>query len=734
MGFYIRAAVIPALLLLLFSAANPLQARQPRTRNADLVSSSGLYHTLVPPQADKRVLVPRDSVDVNWLSDPAYPDSGWLLCQGLPGGVGFDRDGNYQVYISLDMSGRMRNTSCYFRIPFWVEADTLKEFDVLFLRMRFDDGFAAYLNGRLVASANAILPVHWRSGAVQPHEASSTATFEISRHLDALLPGENLLAIHGLNVSFDSPDFLILPELIARKNYLDHFRSRLPLLILDEALPEEGDEPAAAELGIIDNGEGGFNRLADSRNGFSGGIMIERRETSAYAYPKGRYFFSVVDDGGENQKAGLLDLPIGDEWFLTAPYSDKTLLRTALMSEFARRMGLPATHFRFCQLFSAGDYRGLYLLQERGNRHPNRLAVSEWSTQDRSGGYILKIGRQEGAGFFSTGESMTSIFYQYLYPDVAVLDAQGRSTIEGVISDFERALRPPVSSAQYEAVLDISSFVDYFILAELSKAERAYRSEVLIYKDRDSIDPRLHLTSVWEYDAAFGNIDDENAEKIEGWHLRSVTDIENGPDMPEWWSPLFEDSLFRTRVRQRWIGLRSDWLNEDGVFELLDSLYYELKDGRTLNFERWPVIGVKIEPNGYVASSYGDEYEYLLDWLLNRMDWLEDEIATFETRIEPVRANPGRIGFDLLQNHPNPFNPVTCIRFDLDRPCRVILEVYNLTGEKIVELFNSNCSPGAHTIQWNGCDAEGRALSSGLYWLRARAGTRTQIRKMTLIR
>jgi len=90
--------------------------------------------------------------------------------------------------------------------------------------------------------------------------------------------------------------------------------------------------------------------------------------------------------------------------------------------------------------------------------------------------------------------------------------------------------------------------------------------------------------------------------------------------------------------------------------------------------------------------------------------------------------------FALGQNYPNPFNPTTTISYQLPQAERVKITVYDLTGRLVRELVNENQTAGAHTVQWNGIDRNGRPAASGLYLYRIRAGEFVQTRKMALVK
>ncbi len=167
---------------------------------------------LVPEGAQAKALIPTDgSLGSRW-TEVDFNDSGWL--RGYTG-IGYD----YPGLVGLDVGAmRYNNQTVYIRIPFNVS--DFGSIDELTLRMKFEDGFAAYINGVLVADFGADDPEHmsWNEGAVAVREDSDAIIFEdfdITEHIGALQTGNNVLAIHGLNASISSSDLLILPELVA---------------------------------------------------------------------------------------------------------------------------------------------------------------------------------------------------------------------------------------------------------------------------------------------------------------------------------------------------------------------------------------------------------------------------------------------------------------------------------------------------------------------------------------
>jgi len=175
--------------------------------------------SLVAENASKRVLVPAGPVNDAWRAAPDFDDSAWLSGAG---GVGYERSSGYEAFFDIDVQDLMyqHNTSCLIRIPFTVTAADLDEVTGLTLEARYDDGFIAYLNGTEIERVLADGAAGWNAAATANHsdgEAVSLVPFDVSDHLDRLHEGVNLLAIHGLNVSTTSSDFLISVELKASK-------------------------------------------------------------------------------------------------------------------------------------------------------------------------------------------------------------------------------------------------------------------------------------------------------------------------------------------------------------------------------------------------------------------------------------------------------------------------------------------------------------------------------------
>jgi len=195
-----------------------LDGSDPRLFLGPIVPLQGV--ALVAENGPRRVLVPTEAVPDAWRDGGPFDDSAWTPATG---GVGyFDRGSAYRSFIRLDLKAQMYRvqSSCFLRIPFLFPRDVRNVVN-LTLKVRYDDGFVAYLNGVEIARRNFTGVPAWNSAAdaQNPEEIAVTLqSFAIANPKNLLRPGENLLALHGMNVSATSMDFLISAELTAEES------------------------------------------------------------------------------------------------------------------------------------------------------------------------------------------------------------------------------------------------------------------------------------------------------------------------------------------------------------------------------------------------------------------------------------------------------------------------------------------------------------------------------------
>ncbi len=87
-----------------------------------------------------------------------------------------------------------------------------------------------------------------------------------------------------------------------------------------------------------------------------------------------------------------------------------------------------------------------------------------------------------------------------------------------------------------------------------------------------------------------------------------------------------------------------------------------------------------------------------------------------------------------VSNYPNPFNPTTIINYSMPRQDRITISVYNIKGQWIKDLVDTTQLMGNHSVIWDGLDANGRSVGSGIYFIRAKASGRCVIHKIMLLK
>jgi hypothetical protein len=135
---------------------------------------------------------------------------------------------------------------------------------------------------------------------------------------------------------------------------------------------------------------------------------------------------------------------------------------------------------------------------------------------------------------------------------------------------------------------------------------------------------------------------------------------------------------------------------------------------------------------GYSFASIRDDEE---DGTLDRARHLYSVHIFFgETRDYPTDASLVHVD-RLEQNYPNPFNPQTTIAFSIKQRARVRIDVYNVAGQRVRSLLDETRAAGSYTdVRWDGTDAAGSPVASGVYFYKLAAADFSQTRKMVLLK
>ena len=372
-------------------------------------------------------------------------------------------------------------------------------------------------------------------------------------------------------------------------------------------------------------------------------IGIEIRGSSSQMFDKKSYGFETWNENGEDLDVSLGGFPEEEDWILYGPYSDKSLIRNILIYGLSNAIGQYATRTDFYELEINESFLGTYVLMEKIKRDKNRVAISKNKEEDISGGYILKIDKPTGDGEWydesfsfsskympngSLGQNKNT-FFLYEYPDSDDIDNDQKDYIQSYIHNFENALASKEFKSNengYRNYIDLDSFIDFFILNEISKNPDGYRLSTFMHKDKGE---KLKMGPIWDFNLAFGNVNYCTGSSPEGWIYR-FNDV--CPDdtwlVPFWWGRFMEDPAFVSALKERWNNLRTNFFTNSEILQRIASLEENLKISNAAknNFSKWLVLGEYVWPNDYIGNSYDDEISYLKDWIVNRLEWLDTEI------------------------------------------------------------------------------------------------------------
>ncbi len=505
--------------------------------------------------------------------------------------------------------------------------------------------------------------------------------------------------------------------------------SNLPIIKVNTKGKTIYNEPKTlADMEVIYNGVGKINNVTDKPSGYLGKTGIEfRGSTSQQLFPKKPYGIELwVDSTEKSRKAVLLGMPEESDWVLNATYNDKTLMRDVLSYDLANRMARYATRSRYCEMVINDRYEGLYILMEKIKKDKNRVDISTLKLTDNTGddvtgGYILKIDKTEGSKskLWNTTLTINGVNYiipiQIDYPKLAdITDAQF-NYIKNYVTEFETSLKGSdylTPKARWRDMIDIDSFVDYFLITEFTKNVDGYRLSTYFYKDKDSKGGKLKMGPAWDYNLAFGNADYLDGYKTTGWQYK-VNDLAIPAKdtyflSPTWWERLSVDSTFRYKASKRWEVLRKTALNPDRINAWMDSTANTLNEPKVRNFSRWQgVLGTKIWPNYYVGATYENETAWMKDWIRQRTVWLDAQLKVFGSPL----ANEEEIAKKFpLRIFPNPTESETTIEYEVAKKGRVRINVYDFTGKFLKTVLDEDKNTNTYQVKLNS-----EYLSSGMY-------------------
>nr|WP_295928369.1 CotH kinase family protein [uncultured Dyadobacter sp.] len=430
--------------------------------------------------------------------------------------------------------------------------------------------------------------------------------------------------------------------------------TNLPIVVIvsDQEIP---DEPkVGASMKVIFNGDGQMNSYSDISNpaslNYDGRIAIEIRGSSSQLSPKKSFGFETrQNDNVSNRNVSLLGMPSENDWILNGLIFDPSLLHDYLAYNLSRNVGQYASRTVFCELFINGDYRGLYMLQEKIKSDGNRVNLVDMAVTDNAspavtGGYIIKADKTTGGdqvAFVMDGNHLNgydeTIDFIHDTPEPEVMTGQQKAYIESVFRDLESkmAANNATLANGFPSLIDIPTFIDYMLVSELGGSVDAYKYSTYYHKDRNG---KLRAGPVWDFNYGFGLVGGapDWRSQASGWQF------ENGNNEgPKFIRQLFYNSDYRCHLARRWNQLTqsNQPLNVAVINGMIDAMKSWVASAATRDNARWGTIG-----------NLDNNISYLKQFIQDRSNWITANIGSFSGCANP--AIPQLVINEIMYNPP----------------------------------------------------------------------------------
>jgi spore coat protein CotH len=342
-------------------------------------------------------------------------------------------------------------------------------------------------------------------------------------------------------------------------------------------------------------------------NSISSGVRLRGNSTQSFEKKPFRLKF--------DNKIGFFGKLPAKDWNLIASHQDKTLMRHSLAYKaFARLIPhqfTPSTEF--VELYFNNNYLGVYMLTEQMEVNPGRVnIVSETGVLDT--GYLIELDWRarfgvEGVDFFYSNNAYApkDTSFSVDYPKNATYGQV--EYIKGFIDDlFEKFLNQDVEAI--EQLLDIESFMAYFMIQELFKNTDVGFSSIKMYKEKGG---KLVMGPIWDFDTSLGNANYIPSGPEGIW-------AEDGNFI---FSYFMKIPTFRSSFIEYYNGNINDVLNFINS-EIWDT-YGKYNQSFNRNFEKWQILGSYVWPNPsevVLLNTIEGQIEYVIDFLTKRNEFL----------------------------------------------------------------------------------------------------------------
>lgn len=414
----------------------------------------------------------------------------------------------------------------------------------------------------------------------------------------------------------------------------DTFSSHLPVVSIETGgvvipgRPEQGQHVKdiensfiQADMRIYDR-EGELNKLS-SQPVLESKINIRVRGNSSRTFDKVGYLFKFTDDAGMERKLEVMGMEKDSTWVLHGPYLDKTLMRNYMWYNLAGQIMEWAPDVRYCEVFLDHEYQGLYVMAEQISMGEGRIEMTKYDGKSNISSYIVCADR-ESVNDVQYLDNFTSYALringklEVKYPGASRITPELTEYISRDFSRFEKALYSfdyDTARYGYQNYVDVDSFVDYFIINEVTQNTDAGLYSTYFYKD---VSGKLKMC-VWDFNNCCDNyIEDQTP--MAGFFMQ------NRP----WYFMLCKDEAFMEKVITRYHQLRKGILSEEAVESYIAGVQSYLGPAIERNFEKWgysflPEKDLLYEDERKIGS-YEAAVEQYETRLVRRMRWMDEHI------------------------------------------------------------------------------------------------------------
>jgi len=458
------------------------------------------------------------------------------------------------------------------------------------------------------------------------------------------------------------------------------------------------DQKIQANMKIIANGTGKLNKPDDAGNIYDGIIGIEIRGNFSADLPQQPYGFETRDQTGENRDVSLLGMPEENDWILLANYNDKTFMRNMLAYDLSRKMGHYAPRTQAVEVIVNNVYQGIYILTEKIKRDKGRVDISKLAAKDIAGdnvtgGYIFKIDYYDAnnswkSNYTPVGYPNKAVYYVYEDPKPSELLAPQKSYLKDAVNSFESNLYSSGfadKTTGYTAWIDANSFIDYFIVSEVSRNVDGFKKSCYFFKDKNSKGGKIHAGPVWDFDWAWKNIWDCSFYQStvgSGWSYK-VNDCGNiYPNSNGWIVRLLQDQEFANALNKRYFELRNSYLSNNRLKNYIDSVKSLVNEAQVRHYTKWNILSAKVGAPEVDSqpSTYAGQVNQFYSWITTRLNWLDGNMPgkSTPTSVEPNQAS---VSYRLF---PNPATMVVHVEASVEIQN---IELFNSSGKCLLYQF-----------------------------------------------